>query len=103
MYVEDLAAEANTKIAAWLLGDFRRLVREKTGYMFPANRPTETEAHLATCPDAEATHLDGGDGRCGEGTCDELFLDAAVHCPHGYAEEHLYSGWGALAELLKNA
>lgn len=57
--------------------------------------------HLKQCPDATARDVTGEDGRCGEGTCEMVYVQCVITCPHGHAFDWEYSESGSWAELYE--
>lgn len=56
--------------------------------------------HLIACASTVAHVENKGDGLCGEGTCEMLYVDAEMRCDHGRAWEYLYREGGEMGQLI---
>lgn len=83
------------RVALYVRDQFRQ-----TDYWLQGLDNPDDYAHLRTCPSTVAAVEDSGDGRCGEGTCEELYIEAVMHCDHGNTWDFDYHEGGEMADLI---
>lgn len=82
------------RVTAYVLERFRATVytRLMDGY--------DIYQHVRDCPTTQAHVEEQGDGRCGEGTCEMLYIEAEMRCGHGTAYDFEYREAGEIADLV---
>lgn len=83
------------RVAAYVLEQFRA-----TGYSRLAMDDYDMYQHVRDCETAQAHVEEQGDGHCGEGTCEMLYIEAEIRCEHGAAYDFTYTESGELADLI---